>query len=130
MNSQSFVFPKLFLIAFFLIFSESGLAKDQEERPDIQTVSIAIDTAKAPAIAQWNQFSRGQFIFLAQMLSFFPENEYYFLARDAEYLYDMARVLLKENPNFRKRLHLLPISTPFKSGFFLSRLEWSQRFLR
>lgn len=58
----------------------------------------------------WNKAKHGHFVLLAQTLTFFPDSEYYFLARDVEYLYDMAKVLLKKNPDLKKRLHLVPVS--------------------
>ncbi|MCM0605912.1 MAG: hypothetical protein KA715_07455 [Xanthomonadaceae bacterium] len=54
--------------------------------------------------------------YLAELFTFFPDSEYYFLARDAEYLHDLAVVLLQDQPKLLRRLHLVPISTAL-SGY-------------
>lgn len=83
-----------------------------DERPDIFNVQAKDhDSISNPAIEMWQMSARGQMLFLAQILTFFPMHEYYFLARDIEYTYDMAKVLLRGVPEVNRSLHLVPIST-------------------
>lgn len=48
--------------------------------------------------------------FLAQILTLYPDREIYFLARDAELLYDLAILVSQSEPDLARRLHLLNIS--------------------
>src|SRR4051812_44416598 len=59
------------------------------ERPDILNV-----TAQAhPELgADWEKLKRAHIEAVAQLLEMYPDREIYFLARDSELLYDMARL--------------------------------------
>lgn len=58
---------------------------------------------------EWAALRDGQFAFAVQILQLYPDHEIYFLARDAELLYDAA-VLVAENEKDRERLHLINVS--------------------
>lgn len=113
-NSQKII-SKITSIAllFLLVFvAPKSPAAFYDQRPDILSVD-PIDHIKDSdnTLAEWNKASYGHFVLLAELLTFFPDSEFYFLARDIEYLHDMAKVLLKNNSVLKKRLHLVPIST-------------------
>lgn len=94
-----------------LIFSLNGWAdpapQSYLDRPDITQV-----TAKAhPDLPDnWRVTMRGQADALAMMLENYPNQELYFLARDGELMYDMARILAQEDPALASRIHLLNVS--------------------
>ena len=49
---------------------------------------------------------------VALLFEFYDKDvDFYFLARDAEYIYDVARVLARGNKNLLSRLHLINVST-------------------
>ena len=109
MISKFFSFTLIFSLVFI---SQQGLASFYHERPDILKVE-PIDHIKGSknTLTEWANASYGHYVLLAELLTFFPDSEFYFLARDIEYLHDMAKVLLKNDPVLKKRLHLIPIST-------------------
>lgn len=76
------------------------------ERPDILKVQ-----AKAAKLGEsWEKIKKAQVAFVAQLLETYPKDTHiYFLARDSEHLYDVARLATKGTPDFA-RIHLLNIS--------------------
>lgn len=81
-------------------------------RPGIDSVSALsyADAGKNPPHQSWEKVKKSFAAFTAELLATYPEQQFYFLARDSEYLYDTAQVLLDKKPALRKRLHLLPLS--------------------
>jgi hypothetical protein len=76
-----------------------------DERPRIQDISpVPFDAGP-----DWEKIKAGQLATLAQLLEIYPKHEIYFLARDAEYIYDLAQLLVTD-PEERKRLHPLNVS--------------------
>lgn len=76
-----------------------------QERPDILSVP-----AEAQNLGGWQDLKTAHFSFIAELLALYsPDTEFYFLARDSEHLYDVAR-LVTENTAAAKRIHLLNIS--------------------
>lgn len=100
---------KLVLLSTVLFYSTLVFAVESyyDQRPSIHKTAAKNN----PGVREWKEASRGHFLFLAQMLTFFPNSDYYFLARDIEYLYDMTELLVKDNPKLKERIHLVPIST-------------------
>ncbi len=77
-----------------------------DDRPDV----LIIDSKKTPKSVEFPDFViRLQFQFIAEMLEFYPNDELYFLGRDSEYLYDIAR-LVTEGTERAAHIHLLNIS--------------------
>lgn len=75
------------------------------QRPDILTLkSKYYDFG-----GRWESYKIGQLVFIAEILEFYPGYEIYFLARDCEYMFDMAR-LLTQGTEEHARIHLLNIS--------------------
>jgi hypothetical protein len=75
-------------------------------RPDILTVK--------PKVTQlgyaWDQIKEAQLAFVAQLLEMYPKGtDIYFLARDSEHLYDIARLVTQGTPE-AERMHLLNVS--------------------
>ncbi|MCE3009968.1 MAG: hypothetical protein LW875_05095, partial [Proteobacteria bacterium] len=76
---------------------------DRPEVLKIQAKPIAGDQT-------WTEKLRpAHFTFVAQLLEMHPERELYFLARDSEHLYDVAR-LVTEGTKDAQRVHLLNVS--------------------
>lgn len=59
----------------------------------------------------WPSMVNGQILFVTEILHLYKDHEIYFLARDSEYLYDMARWFLKEKGQAVDRLHLINVSS-------------------
>jgi hypothetical protein len=77
------------------------------DRPDILKVSTSNDhrnSNNSEALMQ------AQFSFVAQLLALYPaDTDLYFLARDSEYLYDIAK-MATEGTAAAKRIHLVNVS--------------------
>jgi hypothetical protein len=58
----------------------------------------------------WQNLNWAQLEFLAQLLSLYPKEHFFFLARDGEYLFDLGLVLTENQPQLHKRLHLINVS--------------------
>ena len=77
-------------------------------RPDI--LSIPAEKMVA-ADSNWAQIKAAHFSFVAFLLEAYPaDTKIYFLARDSEHLYDVARLVTQGTPE-SKRLHLLNVSS-------------------
>lgn len=87
---------------------EEGVEESYEVRPDIRTVP-AQALAKSDPI--WTNARRGLVETLAMILEMYRDHEIYFLARDGEALYDLARLLAKDDPTIMfSRIHLINVS--------------------
>ncbi len=62
-------------------------------------------------IKHWPEVRKAYMFFLAELLAFYPDADFYFLARDAEYFYDIAMVLKQDIPEIQNNFYLLPISS-------------------
>jgi len=76
-------------------------------RPDILTLK---PKAHLELGNDWSKLRRGHIEAVALLLEMYPDRELYFLARDSELLYDLARWVSRDDPAAAKRLHLLNIS--------------------
>ncbi len=76
-------------------------------RPDIFSVTPQKHLNLSP---EWSKLRRGHLEAVAQLLEFYPDREIYFLARDSELLYDLAKVMTQNDRAASKRLHLLNVS--------------------
>lgn len=98
-------------LVFLILFVSTARATEfYSSRPDVLTLK-AEQVGAESGIASSHKVRRGYMVLLAQLMTFFPDSEYYFLARDIEYLYDTARVLFRNQPAMLKRFHVVPIST-------------------
>src|SRR5688572_3044840 len=103
------------LFTFFVISTpaKAGIIRGLEEsyfkRPNILQVEPQPLLNASPAI--WKKSLRGHFEVMAMLLEMYPEYDFYFLARDGENLYDLARLMTTKfkdiDPN---KLHLVNIS--------------------
>jgi hypothetical protein len=76
------------------------------ERPDI----FSVKSSPHKLGGFWDRAKPAQFSFVAQLLALTPpETLLYFIGRDSEYLYDIARLVTKGTPDF-ERIHLINIS--------------------
>lgn len=76
-------------------------------RPDILSVEAKEHTG---LIKSWNQLKRGHIEAVAELLEMHPSGDLYFLARDTELLYDMAKLATHGTSYGQIRLHYLNIS--------------------
>jgi hypothetical protein len=77
-------------------------------RPDI----LEVKPQAHPSIDShfWKRAKLAQLEATAQILELYSDHEIYFLARDSENLYDLARWFSKNDPKTLKKIHLLNIS--------------------
>jgi len=89
--------------------AQGSITADQEsylDRPDILQVSTKAHNMGA----NWEALKKAHFAFVAELLELYsPDTQFYFLARDSEYLFDTAR-LVTEGTQDSKRIHLLNVS--------------------
>ncbi|MGE4130298.1 MAG: hypothetical protein AB7F86_01600 [Bdellovibrionales bacterium] len=109
---------RLLLGSSLLLISFSSYAGYfSQMRPHILNVAPSAATVETPA--GWNALRRGYMLLMAELMAFFPDDDYYFLARDIEYLHDVAVVLLKNDPKLSARLHLVPVSSNVSQSGYL-----------
>jgi hypothetical protein len=59
----------------------------------------------------WTALKAAHFSFVAELLAFYPQDaHFYFLARDSEYIYDVARLVTAGRPEWASRFHLINVS--------------------
>ncbi len=59
----------------------------------------------------WETYKKAQIVFVAQLLEFYPpKSKLYFLARDGEYLFDLAQLVTKGTSDY-ERIKLLNVSS-------------------
>jgi hypothetical protein len=96
------------IIVASLFFSVFALADGTyRERPDVFAVEPHLHEN---LIRGWDQMRKGHTEAVAQILGMYPDRQIYFLARDSELLYDLARVLNRDDPKTLARIHLLNVS--------------------
>lgn len=96
------------LVSSQVAFAESQIPPDWESylgRPDILNVSPQAHEFDS----NWETVKAAHFSFVAELLVLYPDTDLYFLARDSEYLYDVARLVTAGTPAAR-RIHLLNVS--------------------
>ncbi len=96
----------------FLLAQIPGILAAQDHshlyhRPDILSVESKQHNDLTP---EWPKLRRGHLEAVAQLLEFYPDREIYFLARDSELLYDLAKVMTQGDASTSRRLHLLNVS--------------------
>ncbi len=108
-----------------------------DDRPDI----LNFDPRTHHPSVEFDAFEiKMQFQFVAEVLEFYPKDQLYFLARDSEYLYDIAR-LVTAGTEQASRIHLLNISQtlvqdPYlfeyltEQGFKIKPIEGSENWPR
>lgn len=74
-------------------------------RPDIFKVA-----AKSHPELHWTALRDAHISFVIELFHLYPNTDLYFLARDAELLYDTARLMAQDQPALLKRIHLLNVS--------------------
>ena len=91
-----------------------ALPKDSYlQRPSIESLEAGPASSDSLEILSKPQL-QAMFISLAVLYRSYPANsDFIFLARDAEYLYDMAKLIFPKQE--RKRLHLISLSTSLSS---------------
>ncbi|MBF0314767.1 MAG: hypothetical protein HQK50_08875 [Oligoflexia bacterium] len=78
-------------------------------RAEIDTLAATKETPASLGSA-WSGLLAGHLEFIAQIYGLYPTGPIYFLARDSEYLYDMMKLALKDNPQEAKRIKLLNVN--------------------
>ena len=101
------------VMTFVSAFELSAFAGRYTDRPDIVN---GIESHPHPEITQviphWESIKEGLVESVAQFLGVYKGSELYFLARDGEDLYDVAKYLLTEMKDFEglKHIHLINVS--------------------
>lgn len=91
-------------------------------RPQIaQLVGESLKEGSPDSPHQWTAHRKGIRNLVAELEALYPEEHLFFLARDAEYLYDMATLL---NPHASERLHLLNVNSSNQDE------EWLPKYLK
>ncbi len=102
-------FLSLYIYSTVALSASENLPKGWEsylDRPDI----LSINTENHNPDDSWQSLKMAHFSFVAEMLAFYSsETDLYFLARDSEFLYDVAK-LVTEGTNDAKRIHLINVS--------------------
>lgn len=101
--------PRLFLPLFFALTLWPGARTWAGPKIAYQRSDILTQPARKHAWIKepWGEIKRGHLEAVLEVLALHPEKEIYFLARDAEHLYDTARLLLKNQPERLAKMHLL-----------------------
>jgi hypothetical protein len=108
-------FDGLILIFFvFFVGSSTQAVELYTDRPDILNVKSQTHNRDFT----WNALKEGHLEAVAQILGLYPDREIFFLARDGELLYDLARLFSHELQDSRdlNRLHLINVSRLSKSS--------------
>jgi hypothetical protein len=92
-----------------LFFSLSALAQADDRLPERPSIfSVRAKASDHGAI--WETYKKSQLILIAQLLELYPsDTTLYFLARDAEYLFDLAQLATKGQADFA-RIKILNVS--------------------
>jgi len=85
---------------------EKGL-ESYSSRPDILKLKPQAHTSLG---SDWQKLKRGHIEAVAMLLEMYPDREIYFLARDSELLYDLAKFVTRDESALQARVHLLNIS--------------------
>jgi hypothetical protein len=93
-----------------LIHADQGIPAGYESyfsRPDI----LQTPAQKPSHLSEeWRALKAAHFSFVAELLALYPKDtKIYFLARDSEYLYDVAKLVTEGTDDFN-RIHLLNVS--------------------
>jgi hypothetical protein len=99
------------LILTLLLWSNSSFASSgydlYTERPSILKLSKQKSKKNGE---KWKEINTAQLEFLAQLFGLYPEQTIYFIARDGEYMFDLAQVLGLSIPEIKKRARLINVS--------------------
>ncbi|MFN9065585.1 MAG: hypothetical protein ACK5V3_00030 [Bdellovibrionales bacterium] len=102
---------RLIFITLLAITSLSSYANSAfdyySDRPDVTKIEPDKD---AKLRDDWHKFNIAQLEFLAQLFGLYPNEVIYFLARDGEYLFDLAQILGKKFPELKNRARLINVS--------------------
>jgi|GEM_PF-1178026 len=104
---------KIFIILVTLSACSLGLRKPAAGEVEFFTARNSILEVKGKAHAlggNWGKIKEAQLEFLAQIIEMYPQHEVYFLARDAEFLYDLLALMLKDDPEKIKHFHFINVS--------------------
>jgi hypothetical protein len=96
------------LVSSQVAFAQSQIPQGWESylgRPDIFSISPQAHEFDS----NWEAVKAAHFSFVAELLALYPDTDLYFLARDSEYLYDVAKLVTAGTPA-AKRIHLLNVS--------------------
>jgi hypothetical protein len=124
-SSLRFLLPFFSLLTLLWIWipSVSAAVGDEEfysQRPNIMDVEPHFFAADQLPRG-WDMQREGHFQAIAELFGMYPDpsQHFYFLARDAELLYDFAKLMAETRPEFQTRIHLLNISRANMSDLHL-----------
>jgi hypothetical protein len=114
MANQFMRIPNIFSCLLLFCFGLYGAKEPYSIRPDIFTIAPQPrEKSEGPASdfpANWDALRMAHLEAAAQILGMYPEHEIYLLARDAEYLYDVMKLMARYEPRTLERIHLINVS--------------------
>ncbi len=110
-------FPLLILLADLANFKQFNLNtcladyheekhESYHDRPSI----MAINPRTHQLGSTWENFKWTLIDAISMFLEIYPDREIYFVARDSEYLFDFAQLMLNDSLQRRKKIHLINVS--------------------
>ena len=104
-RSMGFAF---FLFVLTQISGHLAHAEFYDERPNI----LSVKARKHKTDANWEKLKEGHLEAVAQILGMYPDHKIYFLARDGELLYDLAKLFVTTTRSEAdaSRIHLINVS--------------------
>lgn len=105
------LFALILVLAVPLQARQSPLA-GADDRPfveDMRSADLGSDFLQKYEAGEY-PLLKAKLLFLAEIVAFYEDDEFYFLARDCDSLYDLLRILFIDNPQMLKRIHLINIS--------------------
>jgi hypothetical protein len=121
-----FLIQKKLVLFFFCCFffslkilAQHHIYEREFKRPDI----LHLSPQKIQEDSYWEKVRLAQFAYVAKVLELYPEQQLMFLARDGEYLYDVAKIVTEGTQDFR-RIHYVNVSLAnMKHPYLLEYLE-------
>jgi hypothetical protein len=109
-KTLGFVFQVVLFQVLLWPCSQIAFADDKYSlRPSILEVSEKEEESKKLPFS-WKTARKAHVEAVAEILEMYPDHEIYFLARDAEYLYDLAQLETENDPARFERIHLINVS--------------------
>ena len=108
---MAFFNTTVLLFSFFIFASEFSQAQERpleaySSRPDILSLKGKAHSLGRP----WETAKRAQLELTALLVNMYPRHSLYFIARDAEFIYDQTKLIFKKFPQRRERIHLINVS--------------------
>ena len=97
----------LLSLTFFFTLPLCAANQSYQSRPKVEEVPNLSFKEPPP---NWGKTLAGLHRAVIELVAFYPNRDIYFLARDGEFLYDMAKSVFTDSPAVLKKLHLINVS--------------------